>query len=171
MEKTCQSCLTLCALLNNHLLSHWGDDGKSSLWSLLGGVSSCDLVDKLEMDRQTRSGSLGRLRKTSSEIRKITNVVPMFYFHKVWCRLQLCHWLLASKPEHHGPCTGGIWRDLSGLEDACLSFQGQTKEEAEFLSQSCRRWSPRTVSFSLFQLESLQGSCQDDGMLWPWGKL
>lgn len=34
----------------------------------------------------------------------------------------------AFKPEHHGLCMVGIWRNLSSLEDACFSFQGQNKK-------------------------------------------
>lgn len=38
------------------------------------------------------------------------------------------------KPEHHGLCMVGIWRNLSGLEGACLSFQGQTKKLSSWAS-------------------------------------
>lgn len=42
----------------------------------------------------TCSGSRGRCRETASQIRMILKAILKFYFHKVCCRLQLCHWLL-----------------------------------------------------------------------------
>lgn len=45
-------------------------------------------------------------------------------------------WMLFSafKPEHPGLCMAGIWQDLSSLEDACLSFQSQTKKLSSWAS-------------------------------------
>lgn len=40
----------------------------------------------------------------------------------------------APKPEHHGLCMVGIWRNLSSLEDACLSFQDQNKKLSSWAS-------------------------------------
>lgn len=98
MEKTCQSCLTLCTLKNNRRLSHQGDDG--GLHNRVSKVSDQrghePWLFRLTRDGlPTCSGSRGRLRETASQIRRVLKAILKFYFHQVGCRLQLCRWLLA----------------------------------------------------------------------------
>lgn len=98
MEKTCQSCLTLCTLQNNRRLSHHSDDGGLHNWD---SEVSDQRGHEPWLFRLTRdglptcSGSCGRRRETASQSRTILKAILKFYFHKVWCGLQLCRWLLA----------------------------------------------------------------------------
>lgn len=68
---------------------------------------------------------------TTSQIRKTLKAMLKFYYFKIrWqvCRATERMLFSAFTLQHHGPCTVGIWQNLSSLEDACLSFQGQAQK-------------------------------------------